>query len=196
MYEDFYLSNQKGSDCSHIQSHVMQDYAKRAEPLTQAQFNDIIEAHHEFLASGGGGGIWHLFTVSGTVFGVYQHKLTDTRGKQAQLDMRHLSAALALPELDLPYSSWCGCYAKGLDWSDANLEASIFCDAYLERCIFADAHLANVDFSRANLRYASFMNANLTHADFENCDLTGADFTGAILKGAKFPGAKLAGIKR
>lgn len=195
--DDFYLAHQKGADIQHIQTEQMQTFARdRSNPLTIYELTEIIAAHQLFLASGGGGGTWKLYTVTGTVFGVYVHPQKNHKGRQAHLDMKRLDMDLSLQELDLPYASFCGAYIKRQDLSDAMLLGSIFCDAYLEGCIFADANISRCDFSRANLRYASFMNANLTYSDFENCDLTGADFRGALLEGARFPGAILNGVKR
>jgi uncharacterized protein YjbI with pentapeptide repeats len=195
MYNNFYLSEQKGSDCSHINSTEMQQFAQNSIPISTEEFRNIVMEHHLFLASGGMGGSWRMLSVTGTVIGVYASRISDTQGRQAHLDMKNLSL-LGLQEVDLPFSSWVGAFARYQDFSDADLHSSIFCDAFLANCIFADANLEKVDFSRAHLRKVSFMNANLKNADFENCDLTGADFRGAILDGAIFKGAILEGVWR
>jgi hypothetical protein len=198
MLKDFYLSDQRGSNISQINSKRMQLLAQNKPAITSDALYDIIKAHELFLATGGSGGQWRVFITSGTVYGIYTQieQNTAPEGKQAIFDMLHFDLHTDLQELSLPYSSWCGCYAKGQDFSDINLGGALLCDALLERTIFADANLAHADFSRANLRHASFMNANLVHADFENADLTGADFTGAIIDNARFPGAILHGIRR
>jgi uncharacterized protein YjbI with pentapeptide repeats len=195
MYKDFYLSGHKGSDCSHINSQEMQQYAQHALPITEEDLKNISTAHHLFLSSGGIGGSWRIMSVTGTVIAIYISKTTNTQGKQAHFDMKNLTL-VGLQELDLPFSSFVAAYARYKDFSDANLQGSIFCDAVLEGSIFADANLETADFSRANLRKVSFMNAHLKGADFENCDLTGADFRGAIITDAIFKGAKLDNVWR
>ncbi len=195
MYKDFYLSGKKGSDCSHINSSEMQEFAKKSLPLQQEELQYMCRQHHLFLSSGGVGGSWRMLSVTGTVVAIYASRISDTQGRQAQLDMKNLSQ-LQLQEIDLPFSSWVAAFARYQDFSDADLHGSIFCDASLANCIFADANLEQVDFSRAYLQKASFMNANLKNADFENCNLTGADFRGAILDGAIFKGANLDGVWR
>jgi len=198
MLNDFYLSDQRGSSTSQINSKRMQQLAQARPPLSADAFKEILVAHELFLATGGSGGQWRVFITSGTVYGIYTQVEQSSlpQGKQALFDMLHLDKGIDLQELSLPYSSWCGCWARGQDFSDANLVGALLCDANLERAIFADANLSGADFSRANLRHASFMNANLVGADFENTDLTGADFTGAIIDKARFPGAVLHGVRR
>jgi uncharacterized protein YjbI with pentapeptide repeats len=198
MLEDFELHDTKGSDRSRINTREMQQAAQKRSPLTVSDLRAMSSQHELFLATGGSGGRWKIFTTGGVVWGVYQLETVNGQplGKQAAFDMQHLSKDLALQEAQLPYSSWVGCYGRQLDWSDANLTGALFCDANLERSLFPDAQLQGADFSRANLRYVSFMNANLEGADFENADLAGADFRGALLKGARFPSANLHNIKR
>lgn len=193
--QDFPLADQPGSPTDHIHTKRMQDRAKGVVALEQKQMYEIIRKHIEFLNSGGIGGRWQMISLRNFVCGIYQGA-QGTKGEQAILDMQHLPHELDLLELQLPYSSWCGVYARYQDFSDADLTGSLFSDAMLEKTIFADANLQNVDFSRASLRGASFMNANLRGADFENADLTDADFRGAILEGARFPGAILKRILR
>lgn len=186
----FPLSEVKGNSTSQLNTSMMQQMAFSSKPLTKPQFNAIVKNHHLFLASGGAGGKWQTVHVSGLVLGIY----TGTKheeGEQASFDRKHIPARLDLIEKDLPFANFCGCYAKRVDFSEADLSYSLFTDSELEGCIFADTNLAGVDFSRSNLKNASFMNANLQGADFENCDLTGADFRGALLEGSRFPGAIL-----
>ena len=153
----------------------------------------MVIAHQDFLDSGGLGGKWQLIAIQGQALGVYKSKEYE-RGTQAILDMKKMDHSLELQELFLPYSSWCGVYAKAQDFSDVDLTGSLLTDANLESAIFAEANLENVDFSRSNLKKASFVNANLRGADFENCNLIGADFRGAILEGSQFRGAILKDI--
>lgn len=173
-----------------VASRTMQQQAQQQKPLSQDLLSTLQEAHADFMASGGDGGQWQTIALKGRSVGIYLGAKA-TAGKQAILDMQHLSPKLFLQDLHLPYSSWCGVYAKGQDFSDANLTGSLFIDANLEQSIFAEANLENVDFSRANLQGASFVNANLQGADFEQANLVGADFRGAILTGSRFKGAIL-----
>lgn len=193
--QEFPLADQLGSSTKHIESRKMQARAYQSAALEAAEMNQIIAEHQAFLDSGGIGGEWQIIAIKGQALGVYKGKKYD-KGKQAILDMRKLDQSLELSELQLPYSSWCGVYAKFQDFSDADLTGSIITDANLEKAIFADANLENVDFSRSNLKNASFVNANLSGADFENCNLTGADFRGAILNGSQFKGAILDAVLR
>lgn len=188
--DTFPLSDSKGNSTSQLNTSFIQQIAFSSKPLTKTQFNAMLKKHHLFLASGGAGGTWQTVHVSGLVLGIY----TGTKhqeGEQASFDRKHIPSRLDIIGKDLPFANFCGCHAKRVDFSEADLSYSLFTDSNLEQCIFADSNLAGVDFSRANLKNASFMNANLQGADFENCDLTGADFTGALLEGSRFPGAIL-----
>ncbi|MCP4442498.1 MAG: pentapeptide repeat-containing protein [Aureispira sp.] len=193
--QEFPLADQPGTQQKNIDTRGMQDRAQRSEVMTQEAIEKMIHEHFEFLNSGGIGGRWQSMLIKNVVFGVYLGAKSE-RGRQAILDMQKIPQNVDLQEAQLPYSSWCGVYARYQDFSDADLTGSLMTDANLEKTIFVDANLENVDFSRANLRGASFMNANLRGADFENCDLTDTDFRGAILEGARFPGAKLKGVLR
>lgn len=173
-----------------IKTRKMQEKAYYEGTLSAQELTEIVAAHQDFLDSGGLGGEWQLIAIQGQALGVYKGKEYQ-RGTQAILDMKRMDHKLELQELFLPYSSWCGVYAKAQDFSDVNLTGSLLTDANLENAIFAEANLENVDFSRSNLKKASFVNANLRGADFENCNLLGADFRGAVLEGSQFRGAIL-----
>lgn len=193
--QEFPLADQAGSSSTSIDTKGMQHRAQRSTALTQEEVEEIMHEHFEFLNSGGIGGRWQSMLIKNIVFGVYLGTKSE-RGRQAILDMRKIPQNVDLQELQLPYSSWCGVYARYQDFSDADLTGSLMTDANLEKTIFVDANLENVDFSRANLRGTSFMNANLRGVDFENCDLTDSDFRGALLEGTRFPGAILKGVQR
>ncbi|BDS13934.1 pentapeptide repeat-containing protein [Aureispira anguillae] len=193
--QEFALADRLGSSTRHIKSLKMQEKAYHSPVFTREALDETIRAHHEFLNAGGLGGHWQLITIQGRTLGIYKSGAI-SKGKQAILDMRRIDSEIELQEIYLPYSSWCGVYAKNQDFSDANLIGSLLTDANLERAIFAEATLENVDFSRSNLKGASFMNANLRGADFENCNLTGADFRGAVLTGSQFRGAILKDVLR
>ncbi len=173
-----------------IKTQKMQEKAYQAGAFSAEELAEVVAAHQDFLNSGGVGGKWQLIAIQGQALGIYKGN-ENKRGKQAILDMKKMEHHLELQELFLPYSSWCGVYAKAQDFSDVDFTGSLLTDANLEQAIFADANLENVDFSRSNLKKASFVNANLRGADFENCNLTGADFRGAVLEGSRFRGAVL-----
>jgi uncharacterized protein YjbI with pentapeptide repeats len=183
-----------GADTTAIKTKQMQKAAELKTPLTHLEIKNIVRQHHEFLSTGGAGGRWQTLLLSGMVTGIYIGA-ESTSGSQAVFEKLHLSSALDLQEINLPFANFCGVYCKNQDFSEANLSHCLFTDAYLEHTIFMDANLQHTDFSRANLRQVSFMNADLRGADFENCDLTNADFTGAYLDNATFPGAILTNIK-
>ena len=191
IFHYFPQSNKAGGSTKSLKTQFMQQKAEKKNPPSQAELTTIIEKHHQFLSTGGAGGQWKTFHVSGLVFGVYIEAKSN-EGEQASFEQKRL-ASLSLDTIGLllPFTNFCSVYAKYQDFSEADLSHSLFTDAMLEKTIFADANLEYCDFSRANLRGTSFMNANLKGADFENCDLTGADFRGANWKGAKFPGAIL-----
>lgn len=193
--EQFPLANQPGAATTGINTKGMQDRALNAAPVTQAELEQMLREHSEFLVSGGAGGSWQTLMLGGMIIGAYKGG-NNSRGKQAIFDMKFFPQELDLQELQLPYSSWCGAWLKYQNFSDSDLEGALLTDAMLEKTIFADCNLKGVDFSRANLKAVSFMNANLQGADFENCDLTDADFRGANLDGARFPGAVLKHVKR
>lgn len=176
-----------------IKTRKMQEKAYYEGRLSAEELAQMVTAHQDFLNSGGLGGQWKLIAIRGQALGIYKGNEYE-RGTQAILDMKKMDHSLELQELFLPYSSWCGVYAKAQDFSDVDLTGSLFTDANLEYTIFAEANLENVDFSRSNLKRASFVNSNLRGADFENCNLMGADFRGAVLDGSQFRGAVLKGV--
>ncbi len=192
--QSFPLADHLPTIQAQVKTKEMQQKAKKQKPLSIEYWQELVKAHQQFLDSGGTQGKWKIITIQGRVMGIYQCPIA-CEGKQAVLDMQRLDQELEFQELYLPYSSWCGVYAKGQDWSDANLTGSIMTDACLEQAIFAETNLENVDFSRSNLKGASFMNANLTGVDFENCDLTGADFRGSKRTGTCFRGAILKNVR-
>lgn len=190
--QQFPLADQAARSTS-IKTRKMQEKAYHEGALSIEELAETVAAHQDFLNSGGVGGAWQLIAIQGQALGVYKSKEYE-RGSQAILDMKKMDHSLELQELFLPYSSWCGVYAKAQDFSDVDLTGSLLTDANLEQAIFAEANLENVDFSRSNLKKASFVNANLRGADFENCNLIGADFRGAILEGSQFRGAVLKNV--
>ena len=183
-----------GSITQHIATQKMQLKAYENTPLSITQFNTIIHEHNAFLNSGGAGGTWQVLIVGGRTFGVYKNKPFE-KGQQATFDLQQINQTLPLIGIELPYSSWCGCYAKAQDFSHAILTGSLITDAQLEHSDFSNAILKNVDFSRSNLTNANFSNANVQGADFENAILTNANFKGALLNGSQFKGAILDGVK-
>ncbi len=190
----FPMSDAPGASVAGLKTLQMQQNAELRPPMKGSELKGILEKHHRFLSTGGAGGKWETVHVSGLVLGIYTGAKA-REGEQANLDRKHIPDTLELTGIPLPFANFCGCFAKGVDFSEADLSSSLFTDSMLENSNFGEANLDGVDFSRANLRNACFMNANLTGTDFENCDLTGADFTGAILTDSRFPGADLTGVK-
>ena len=182
-----------GADTTNIKTQKMQKVAAAKTSLTLEQVKNMITQHHLFLSTGGAGGNWQTLLLQGMVIGVYVGA-DATSGIQAVFEKQHISDALDLQEVVLPFANFCGVFCKNQDFSEANLSHCLFTDAYLENTIFAEADLQHCDFSRANLRNVSFMNADLRGTDFENCDLTNADFRGAFLEGSRFPGAILKNV--
>jgi len=184
------MADHIGSTTQHIATQKMQVKAYNNIPLSPSDLKNIVLEHQQFLNTGGAGGTWQVLIVGSRTFGVYKNKLHD-QGQQATLDLQHINALLPTKGLQLPYSSWCGCYAKEQNFSQTVLTGSLMTDAHLEGADFSNAILKQVDFSRSILTKANFSKADLRGADFENCILTEANFTGAILDGSQFKGAIL-----
>lgn len=193
--QEFPLADQQGCSTMRIKTQKMQEKAYKDGLLKREEWEKMVLEHQNFLSSGGIGGEWQLIAIRGRALGIYKGSYSKG-GEQAILDLRLLEENIPLKQLYLPYSSWCGAYAKGQNFSYANLTGSLLTDANLEGVVFEGALLEQVDFSRSNLKGANFVNANLSGADFENCNLTEADFRGAVLEGCQFRGAVLKGIKR
>ena len=189
----FPLSTKKGSDCSSINHQKIRMMAEYGLTLNKDHIIKILEAHHEFLISGGAGGQWKALQVEDLVIGFYDSSNTG-KGEQAIFERTNLTKT-SFNKLALPFANFCGVFARETDFSFSDLSHSLYTDATLEGANFEGANLKKVDFSRSNLKEARFVNANLSGVDFENCDLSNADFTGAKFDTARFPGVNLKGIK-
>jgi uncharacterized protein YjbI with pentapeptide repeats len=168
-------------------------------PLDPEEFADVLAAHAEFIAGGGGGGRWETMITTADediaiVFGIYIGPKTAT-GEQATLAHSRLEG-LDLRGVQLPYADLCGSFGRAQDLSGANLAGSLLVDADYVGANFDGADLAGADLSRAELRRCSFRGANLRGADFEKADLTGADLRGADTEGARWPSAIVDGMLR
>jgi uncharacterized protein YjbI with pentapeptide repeats len=169
------------------------------EPLAVERFAEVLEKHHQFTASGGGGGRWETFVTpddveSGLIIGVYVGQQgKETEGEQAQLEHNRLDG-LDLRGVELPYANLCGVSCRGQDLSGANLEGSLITDSDFANSCFRGARLAKADFSRSELTHCDFREADLSCTDLDYADLSGSDLSGAKLDGAKLSKAKMEGV--
>jgi hypothetical protein len=173
---------------------LVESLGQSGDVLTTDQLSRIVAAHQRFLESGGAGGSFHMFDVSGLPLCVYTGAEA-TDGEQAVFRLQNAESA-DLHASRLEYADLSGAFAPNADFSGAELSHSVAIDSVFRGANFAGARLANVDFSGADLRGASFKGADLSGADFECCNLSGADFTGAQLDGSRFPGATLDDVVR
>lgn len=188
----FQLCNQKGSDCSRINSQKIKLMGEYGPRLTQDIILKMLEAHHDFLSAGGAGGKWKTLQVGDVVIGFYEWEEIK-EGEQAIFERMNLTKG-TIKNLEFPFANFCSVYAIDVDFSLSNLGFSLFTDATLINANFKNANLNKVDFSRSDLSGADFTNANLSNVDFENCKLSRANFTGAKFDSAQFPGAQLDGV--
>ncbi len=160
--------------------------------LTAEEDDEMTDAHHEFIASGGENGRFEQMHVGGMPLNVY---VTGTKeGKQYKVGRKTIPPHIPYSEADLPVAEFTGCIARGVDFSYADLSGSLFTNAFLEGANFEEADLRGVDFTGSNLTGANFRNAKLDGADFEIVNLTGADFTGANTTDATFKGANMTDV--
>lgn len=169
--------------------------ALASEPLTGDALDAAIAAHHAFLAAGGRGGVWQMFSVAEMPLCTY-HGREHIDGDQLVLRGRRLVENTSLAAIDLASSDFSGAIARHVIFRGATLDGCALVDAFFDGSDFSGASLRGSDFSGTSLRDCSFRGADLTGADFEHTDCTGADFTDAILQDARFPGALLDGAKR
>jgi hypothetical protein len=171
------------------------------EPLAADEFARILAAHHEFIASGGGGGHWETLvtdggTETGVVLGVYLGQDNpEASGEQAQLQHKRLEG-LDLVGVELPYAGLCGVCCREQDLRRANLAGCLATDADFSGANFQDANLAGADLSRADLCGCDFRGASLRGTDLENANLSGADLRGARTEGARLKGALMDKVVR
>lgn len=168
---------------------VVEELAESSDPVSPAEWAELVDAHARFLESGGTNGRWKLLSVSGLPLCIY-HGAEGRRGEQAVLRLKHI-AELDASGAWLSWADLSGAYARGIDLSAANLAGAVMIDSCFAEAIFDSAYMQNVDLSGARLVGASLRDADLRGADFEATDCTGADFRGANLEGARFPGAIL-----
>ena len=171
-----------------------------AEALSPEEFAEILAAHGEFIASGGGGGRWQTYATDGpgvgVVFGVYVgSERAGLPGAQAELQHSRLEG-LDLRGVQLPYANLCGVRCRSQDLRGANLSGSLATDADFSDANLEGADLSRADLSRSDLVRCNLRDTDLTHADFEHADLTGADLRGAKLEGAHFAGAQMEQVLR
>lgn len=173
---------------------MVEQLASSGDAMEEAEWQDALADHKEFLSSGGAGGRWDLFSVSGLPLCIYRGGGAAKAGKQLVLRLKSIKGCSA-KGTDLSYADISGACCDGVDFSGADLSHSILIDSFFTEATFKGAKLEGVDFSGARLHRANFQGADLRGADFEAADLTGADFRKAVLTGAKFPGAILTDVK-
>ncbi len=168
--------------------------ATSSGPLASETLAQLLAAHAEFLAAGGGGGSWELLSVAGLPLCIYRGGAE--AGTQLVLRHKQLAAGTSLRDRNLASSDLSGSACDGADFRGAKLDGSAAIDGFFAGADFSRASLRGVDFSGSDLRGCNFSDADLTEADFEHTDCTEADFTGANVERARFPGAILEGIVR
>lgn len=169
--------------------------ARSSEPLTGDALHAAIAAHHEFLATGGRGGVWQTYSIA-EMPECFYYGCETADGEQLVLRGRRLLEKTSLAEADLAHSDLSGSIARDVVFRAAKLDGCVMVDAFFDGADFSGASLRGSDLSGASLRGCSFRGADLKGADFEHTDCTGADFTDAVLLGARFPGALLDDVKR
>ena len=76
------------------------------------------------------------------------------------------------------------CEVAGEDFSDSDLNSSVFFEADVQFAIFVNSNLSDSDFSGALATNADFTGATLADSIIVGADFTGADFTNANLTDA------------
>ena len=175
---------------SQVNRSNLQALAQNGTRVSQKDLEENVESHHQFLLSGGAEGEWKVLEIRGVVTAFYHHSNEALEEEPISFERTNLTKN-NFKKLEVPFANFCAVYAEGVDFSNSNLEGSLFADGFLQEANFYNGNLTRTDFSRSDLRNANFQKANLTNADFENCDLRGANFEGAKLDGASFVGAIL-----
>jgi len=138
--------------------------------MTHEELQPTLDAHREWLTSGG------------------------ARGKRADLTGANLTGA-DLTGANLTGANLYGANLYGADLTRANLTGADLYGANLTRADLTGADLYGADLTRADLTGADLTRADLTRADLAGANLTGADLYGANLTGANLYGADLTGAK-
>ncbi|HAI76165.1 MAG TPA: hypothetical protein DCM08_07935 [Microscillaceae bacterium] len=158
---------------------AMIQLVKNASEISADEFWDKHAQHQQFLLQGGAGGRWNTYYIKDLIFGVYDLNLDKAIAElQLQLSFKDLRQ-LDLRRISMMYANCSGVLASGQNFSEANLEGSLFTDSMLNQVIFRKANLQGADFSRSEMSGCDLREACLWHTDFENCDLTGTDLRGA-----------------
>lgn len=192
--EGFYQSEIPPRD-SDMDAVLIRNMASSSTPFTSEEVQKMLEAHDQFIQSGGSGGRFERLQLSGIPMNIYMGK-KGTEGKQFEVRMKQFSPETSLENVQLTYSDFAGAIAEEVNFQGANLNHSLLTDAFLAGANFDNCSAVGTDFTGADLTGASFVNADLRNADFEICNCTGVDFTGANLEGALFKGTTLDGIRR
>ena len=148
--------------------------------MTRAEIQPILDAHREWLTSGG---------ARGKRADLYGADLTGADLYGANLYGADLTGA-DLTRADLTGANLTGANLTRADLTRANLTGADLTRANLTRADLTGADLTGADLTRANLTRADLTGADLTGANLTRADLTRADLTRANLTGADLTGAK------
>lgn len=89
-----------------------------------------------------------------------------------------------VPPGEVPHECPCSCCSARLHVIFTTLEKRL-----LAGQVFRNLEFNRIDFSQANLQETLFLNASLSESDFSGADLRGASFITCDLRGANFGGA-------
>lgn len=161
--------------------------------MTQEELQETIEAHQDWLSSGGKEGIRADFSgmdLSG-------QDLSDVDFRRAIFTATNLSDAdltdANLSEAWLEESNLRGADLTRTDFSHANLKGADLQDADMEDTVFSHADLSSVSLLRANVNDTKFNGADLSYAVLSKLNLSGEDFSRATLVGVNLAGINLSG---
>jgi len=168
--------------------------------MTRAEIQPILDAHREWLTSGGARGkradLYGADLTGADLYGanLYGADLTGADLTRADLYGANLYGAdltgADLTRADLTGANLTGANLTRADLTRANLTWAYLTRANLTRADLTGADLTGADLTRANLTRADLTGADLTGANLTRADLTRADLTRANLTGADLTGAK------
>lgn len=172
----------------------MLQFALSQPALNKAQISSKINDHQLFLKHDGAGGSFRRTLRKDYPINYYSKK--SKKGKQFELWMRCLDAAVSFEGCTLVFANFTGSILHKCNFNYSVFDGSVFSDTQMNLCELEAASFKNVDFSNADLSGSSFRGSDLSFASFENSNLTGVDFRGANIDQASFRSANLDGILR
>ncbi|MFN8286723.1 MAG: pentapeptide repeat-containing protein [Chitinophagales bacterium] len=177
-----------------MNAELIRSMAQGNTPFTNAEIQEALNAHFEFLNSGGAGGRFERLHVAGLPLNIYLSN--GSKGKHLEWRHKLVAKGSSITNADLSFADLSGCICEGVNFSGSKFNGALLTDSFFSAANFEGAIMQGADFTGCDLTNASFKNADLRNADFEIANCEGADFTGAKLEGARFPGANLNNIKR